>query len=450
MTGRTAAGTDGGGEVQPVVLEGGHVIDAASGRDGSFDILVRNGVVEAVEKPGSFRSMGDVRRVDASGKWIMPGCVDLHVHLREPGEEWKETVQTGAEAAVLGGYTSICCMPNTKPANDSAEVTRFILEKAKAAGAARVLPIGAISMERKGKQLAPYSELAKAGCVAFSDDGDPVVDAGLMRRALEWCLMLGLPLACHEEDRNLSCSGCMNESPLSLRMGLKGFPGVAEDIMIARDIELARFTKGKVHICHVSTARGVELIRRAKNDGIAITCEVAPHHLVLGEETVSSYDTNYKMMPPLKDNEDIKGLFAGLADGTIDAIASDHAPHDRDSKLVEFSRATVGILGLQTSLPLLVEMCLAGTMTRTRMVDLLCSGPARSFGLPYGTLRAGSPADVVVLDPKSEWVFSEELVRSKSKNSPFLGKKLVGATEHVFVGGRQVVAEGRLITDSHR
>lgn len=450
MTGRTAAGTEGGDEVQPVVLEGGHVIDAASGRDGSFDLLVRNGVVEAIEKPGTFRSMGDVRRVDASGKWIMPGCVDLHVHLREPGEEWKETVQTGAEAAVLGGYTSICCMPNTKPANDSAEVTRFILEKAKAAGAARVLPIGAISMERKGKQLAPYSELAKAGCVAFSDDGDPVVDAGLMRRALEWCLMLGLPLACHEEDRNLSCGGCMNESPLSLRMGLKGFPGVAEDVMIARDIELARFTKGKVHICHVSTARGVELIRRAKNDGIAITCEVAPHHLVLGEESVSSYDTNYKMMPPLKDNEDIKGLFAGLSDGTIDAIASDHAPHDRDSKLVEFSRATVGILGLQTSLPLLVEMCLAGTMSRTRMVDLLCSGPARSFGLPYGTLRVGSPADVVVLDPKREWFLSEESVRSKSKNSPFLGKKLVGATEHVFVGGRQVVAEGRLITDSHR
>lgn len=450
MTGRRVEEADWGNKVQPTVLEGGHVIDAATGRDGSLDLLVRNGVVEAIEKPGAFRSMGDVRRVDASNKWIMPGCVDLHVHLREPGEEWKETVQTGSEAAVLGGYTSICCMPNTKPANDSAEVTRFILEKAKVAGAARVLPIGAISIERKGKQLAPYSELAKAGCVAFSDDGDPVVDAGLMRRALEWCLMLGLPLACHEEDRNLSCGGCMNESPLSLRMGLKGFPGVAEDVMIARDIELARFTKGKVHICHVSTARGVELIRRAKNDGIAITCEVAPHHLVLGEESVSSYDTNYKMMPPLKDNEDIKGLFAGLADGTIDAIASDHAPHDRDSKLVEFSRATVGILGLQTSLPLLVEMCLAGTMSRTRMVDLLCSGPARSFGLPYGTLRVGSPADVVVLDPKREWFFSEESVRSKSKNSPFLGKKLVGATEHVFVGGRQVVAEGRLITDSHR
>ena len=431
---------------KPVVIHGGLVIDAASDRDGEFDLLIEGGKIAAIEKPGVLDSKAEVDRVDAKGQWVIPGCVDLHVHLREPGEEWKETIQTGAEAAVLGGYTSICCMPNTKPANDSAEVTRFILEKAKAAGAARVLPIGAISMGRKGEQLAPYSELAKAGCVAFSDDGDPVVDAGLMRRALEWCLMLGLPLACHEEDRNLSCGGCMNEGPLSLKMGLKGFPGVAEDVMIARDIELARFTKGKVHICHVSTARGVELIRRAKNDGISITCEVAPHHLVLDEQCVCSYDTNFKMMPPLKNHEDIEGLFAGLADGTIDAIASDHAPHDRDSKLVEFSRSTVGILGLQTSLPLLVEMCVAGSMSRKRMVDLLCAGPSRSFGLPYGTLMVGRDADVVVLDPKRQWYFSEESVRSKSKNSPFFGRQLTGATSHVFVAGKQVVSAGNLVS----
>lgn len=436
--------------MQPVVIEGGHVIDAATGVDGNFDVLIKDGVIAAIEQPGLLKSAADVRRIDATGKWVMPGCVDLHVHLREPGEEWKETVRTGAEAAVLGGYTAICCMPNTKPANDSAEVTRYILEKARSAGAARVLPIGAVSMERKGKQIAPYSELAKAGCIAFSDDGDPVSDAGLMRRALEWCLMLGLPVACHEEDRNLSCGGCMNESPLSLRMGLKGFPGVAEDVMIARDIELARFTGGKVHICHVSTARGIELIRRAKSDGIPVTCEVAPHHLVLNDQAVSDYDTNCKMMPPLKDHEDVKGLFAGLADGTVDAIASDHAPHDRDSKQVEFSRAAVGVLGLQTSLPLLVEMCLAGTMSRLRMVDLLCAGPARAFGLPYGTIRAGSAADVVVLDPQREWIFAEELVRSKSKNSPFLGRKLVGSTEHVFVGGNQVVDHGRLIADAQQ
>ena len=430
--------------VDSVVIEGGHLIDAKSQRDGEYDLLLRDGIVTAIERPGTFATTTDVIRVDARGRWIIPGCIDLHVHLREPGEEWKETIRTGSEAAVLGGYTSICCMPNTKPANDSAEVTRFILEKARAARAARVLPIGAISVARHGKQLAPYSELAKAGCVAFSDDGDPVVDAGLMRRALEWCLMLGLPLACHEEDRNLSCGGCMNESPLSLGMGLKGFPGVAEDVMIARDIELARFTKGKIHICHVSTARGVELIRRAKNDGIAVTCEVAPHHILLNEECVSTYDTNFKMMPPLKADDDIQGLLEGLQDGTIDAIASDHAPHDRDSKLVEFSRATVGILGLQTSLPLLVEMCQSGELSKQRMVDLLSAGPARAFDLQGGSLMVGSVADVVVLNPSQEWSFSEESIRSKSKNSPFVGKKLVGAVEQVFVQGRQVVQDGAL------
>ncbi len=431
-------------DIQSVVIEGGYLIDAKSQREGEFDVLLEGGVVAAIEKPGAFADATDVRRINAEGRWVVPGCIDLHVHLREPGEEWKETIRTGAEAAVLGGYTSICCMPNTKPANDSAEVTRYILEKAVEAKAAKVLPIGAISVARHGKQLAPYSELAKAGCVAFSDDGDPVVDAGLMRRALEWCLMLGLPLACHEEDRNLSCGGCMNESPLSLKMGLKGFPGVAEDVMIARDIELARFTKGKIHICHVSTARGVELIRRAKNDGIAVTCEVAPHHLLLGEECVSSYDTNFKMMPPLKGHEDIEGLLEGLRDGTIDAIASDHAPHDRDSKLVEFSRATVGILGLQTSLPLLVEMCQRGEVSRQRMVDLLSAGPARAFGMDTGGVAKGSTADVVVLDPTREWSFSEEVIRSKSKNSPFVGRKLLGAVEYVFVDGRCVVQDGAL------
>jgi dihydroorotase len=434
-------------KARPVVIHGGTLIDAASDRDGEFDLLIEEGKVKAVEKPGVLKDHADAERVDAKKHWVMPGCIDLHVHLREPGEEWKETVQTGAEAAALGGFTSICCMPNTRPANDSAEVTRYILEKAKAAGASRVLPIGAISMERKGKQLAPYSELAKAGCVAFSDDGDPVADAGLMRRALEWCLMLGLPLSCHEEDRNLSCGGCMNESAHSLRLGLKGFPGVAEDVMIARDIELARFTKGKVHICHVSTARGVELIRRAKSDGINITCEVAPHHLILDDSCCESYDTSFKMMPPLKGHEDIDGLIAGLKDGTVDAIASDHAPHDRDSKLVEFSRATVGILGLQTSLPLLIQMSAEGIITRRRMVELLCSGPAKSFALPYGTLKVGSDADVIVVDPQRTWRFAETDIRSKSKNSPFIGRDLMGLAVHTFVGGRHVVVNGRLASE---
>jgi dihydroorotase len=432
---------------KPKVIHSGCVIDAEQGIEGAFDLLVTDGSIKAIEKPKVLDTLVDAERIDATGKWVIPGCIDLHVHLREPGEEWKETVQTGAEAAVLGGFTSICSMPNTRPANDSAEVTRFILEKAAQAGAARVLPIGAISMGREGKQLAPYSELAKAGCVAFSDDGDPVWDAGLMRRALEWCLMLGLPLACHEEDKSLSCGGCMNESPRSLRLGLKGFPRVAEDVMIARDIELALATDGKIHICHVTTARGVELIRRAKNDGIKVTCEVAPHHLTLSEAAVEGYDTNYKMMPPLREDSDIDALFAGIADGTIDAIASDHAPHDRDSKLVEFSRATVGILGLQTSLPLLVEFAAKGRLGRKRLVELLCSGPARSFGLPYGTLKVGRPADVVVLDPTQKWKFSSDLVQSKSKNTPFIDREMTGSTEVVMVNGRVVVKGGRLVKE---
>jgi dihydroorotase len=427
------------------VVSGGIVIDASQGIDAPKDLLIEDGKIAAVEKPGALKEVQSAKYIDATGKWVIPGCVDLHVHLREPGEEWKETVRTGAEAAVLGGYTAICAMPNTKPSNDCAEVTRFILEKAAEAKAARVLPIGAISVGRQGKQLAPYSELAKAGCVAFSDDGDPVWDAGLMRRALEWCLMIGLPLACHEEDRNLSCGGCMNESPYSLSLGLKGFPKVAEDVMVARDIELARATNGKVHICHVATARSVELIRRAKNDGIKITAEVAPHHLALTEKNVDGVDTNYKMMPPLREDEDVEALFKGIADKTIDAIASDHAPHDRDSKMVEFTKATVGILGLQTSLPLLVEFASQGKMTRQRMVELLCSGPAESFGLPYGTLKKGRDGDIVVMNPGKKWIFSLEDVHSKSKNSPFLGREMTGVAETVLVGGRIVVNEGRLV-----
>jgi dihydroorotase len=433
---------------RPIVIEGGHLIDAAQGIDAARDLLIENGTISAIEAPGVLKGHAEASVINASGKWVLPGCIDLHVHLREPGEEWKETVRTGAEAAALGGFTAICCMPNTKPANDAAEVTRFILEKAKEAKAARVLPIGAISVAREGKQLAPYSELAKAGCVAFSDDGDPVWDAGLMRRALEWCLMLGIPLACHEEDRNLSCGGCMNESPRSLMLGLKGFPKVAEDVMVARDIELARATGGHAHICHVATARSVELIRRAKNDGIRITAEVAPHHLVLTENDVDGVDTNYKMMPPLRETDDVSELFRGLLDGTIDAVASDHAPHDRDSKLVEFSRATVGILGLQTSLPLLVEMVRKGTLTRLRMVDLLCAGPARAFSLPYGSLRKGASADVVVLDPERSWVFQPEDIRSKSKNSPFIGRTMTGTSDEVLVQGVPVVRGGRLVSET--
>jgi dihydroorotase len=266
-----------------ILIENGVLIDPASGREGEFDIVIDKGIVEAIEPRAGFGSIKVKERLNAQGKWVVPGFIDLHVHLREPGFEWKETIRSGSESALRGGFTSICCMPNTQPANDCAEVTNFILDRAKTAAGARVHPIGAVTKNRAGEELAPFSELRKAGCVAFSDDGDPVANAGIMRRALEWCSMLDAVISCHEEDKHLSCSGAMNESALSNRMGVPGWPKVAEEVMIARDIELARTTGARVHICHVTTARGVELVRRAKNDGIAISAEVTPHHLTLTE-----------------------------------------------------------------------------------------------------------------------------------------------------------------------
>jgi dihydroorotase len=424
-----------------ILIENGTVVDPANGIDELKDLLVDGAAIRAADKPGSFRSSADIQqRIDAKGCWVVPGLVDLHVHLREPGFEWKETVATGVEAAVLGGYTSVCSMPNTNPTNDSAEVTRFILNQADKAGKARVFPIGAVSIGLKGKQLAPLSELFEAGCAAFSDDGEPIYDAGLMRRALEWCEMLGAVISCHEEDKALSCGGCMNESPLSYRLGLQGMPKVAEDVMVSRDIELARATGGRAHICHVSTARSVELIRRAKKDGIKITAEVTPHHLVLTEEAVREYDTYSKMSPPLREEEDVAALIQGLVDGTIDAIASDHAPHEDDSKKVEFARASFGILGLQTSLPLLLNFVEKGTISRARAISVMSHLPAAIFNLPGGRLSAGAVADITVIDPKKEWLFTPEEVRSKSRNSPFYNRKLTGRAREVLVGGKIVVS----------
>ena len=422
-----------------ILIKNGILVDPASGRDGEFDLLIEKETVKCIEPRGVLPDSAAGKVIDAAGRWVVPGLIDLHVHLREPGYEWKETIAHGARAALAGGYTSICCMPNTRPTNDCAEVTRVILDKAKAAQAARVLPIGAVSIDRKSEKLAPLSELRKAGCVAFSDDGDPVSNAGLMRRALEWCLMLDVRINCHEEEKTLSCGGVANESPLTARLGLRGWPTLAEDVMTSRDIEIARYTGGKVHICHVASARGVELIRRAKNDGIDVTAEVTPHHLVLTEEAISSYDTMAKMMPPLRALEDVEALREGLRDGTIDAVASDHAPHEHDSKLVEFDVAAVGVLGLQTSLPLILDFVAEGVISRRRAVEALAAGPARVLGLEFGSLAAGRPADVCIIDPAHKWTFTREVVQSKSFNSPFLGRVMTGVAETVLVGGRIVV-----------
>jgi len=436
-----------------IIISGGTVIDPETSVNAPRDILIEAGKIRALDKPGAFYELikeTNPRVLDATGCLVVPGLIDMHVHLREPGFEWKETIQTGSEAAALGGFTSICCMPNTKPVNDSAEITRFIIERASNASA-RVFPIGAVSMGLKGEQMAPLSELHKAGCVAFSDDGEPVWSAGLMRRALEWCAMFGSPICCHEEDKSLTCGGCVHESARSLKLGLKGMPGVAEDVMVARDIELARATGAHVHICHVSTARSVELIRRAKNDGFRVTAEVTPHHLALTEEAVGDYDTNAKMSPPLREVADREALRVGLREGVIDVVASDHAPHDLDTKRCEFSRASFGILGLQTAVPVIFNLVESGILPLQRAISAMSTASARILSLPYGRLSGAglsgttanveSIADIAVLDPNREVLFAPAALKSLSKNTPWLNQSLKGSARHVITGGRVTVSE---------
>ncbi|MCL4162323.1 UNVERIFIED_CONTAM: hypothetical protein GTU68_056762, partial [Idotea baltica] len=368
----------------------------------------------------------------------VPGLIDIHVHFREPGQEWKETIETGSKSAVAGGFTAVSCMPNTNPINDSASVTELILERAAKANLCRVYPIGAITMGSKGKSLAPMMELTEAGCVAFSDDGWPVSNAQMMRRALEYSSMFERVLTVHEEDTSLSNHFAMNESALSIKLGLQGMPDAAENVMIARDIELARLTGGYVHFCHVSTARGVELIRRAKNDGISVTAETTPHYLVATEDLVSDFDTNAKMSMPLRGAEDVEALRIGVKDGTIDCIASDHAPHENDSKFVEFDKASFGTIGLQTTLPLVMQCVREKAFSLERGIEALTSSPRKCFKLEEHSLKEGQVADVVVIDPERVETATKEFFQSKSKNSMFLDWQLQGLADYTFVSGRQV------------
>lgn len=419
-----------------IQIKNGLVIDPASCCEQEMDLLIEDGLIAACDKPGSFSSKTEAEIIDARGMWVVPGLVDIHVHLREPGFEWKETIESAGRAALAGGYTSVCCMPNTSPVNHNAEVTQFILKRARECCGPHVLPIGSVSLGLKGEEMSPFSELREAGCVAFSDDGEPVWNAGLMRRALEWCRMLGVRICCHEEDKHLCAGGSMNESALSERLGLRGIPAMSEEVMIARDIELARATRGRVHICHISTARGVELVRRAKCDGIDITCEVTPHHLHLNEDAVRNYDTDAKMNPPLRLVEDQEALLQGLKDGTIDAIASDHAPHEEEKKKVEFGQAAFGIIGLQTNLPLTLELVHAGRLSRTRAIEAMTSGPARTLGLAGGSLRKGAAADITLIRPDFTWCFERDKILSLSRNSPFIGREFKGIADRVIVSGR--------------
>ena len=410
----------------PLLLKNARVIDPANGLDDKRSLLIRDGIIIAVAKQIRQNSLPEgTKQVDLRGSWLLPGFIDMHVHLREPGEEYKEDIASGTKAAAAGGFTAVACMPNTKPVNDSAALTAMIIQKARTAHA-RVYPVAAISLGSKGQSLAEFGELKGAGAVAVSDDGLPVENSQLMRRALEYATNHQLLVISHSEELSLSRAGAMNEGALSTRLGLRGIPRAAEDIAVARDISLAAYTNRPVHIAHISTKESVELIRQAKKAGYPVSAETAPHYFSLTEEAVGLYDTNAKMNPPLRTSQDVAAIKKGLADGTIDAIATDHAPHSPLEKEVEFDRAANGIIGLETAVPLALELVREGVLHERDLARLFSINPARLLGVEGGSLAVGGRADLTVIDPEREFVYSAAAVISKSRNSPFIGRSFKG------------------------
>lgn len=428
------------GDARTILLRGGRVVDPSLGLDLVGDVLIRDGVVEHAGTPlGELRRDEPVVVIDCSGQVVAPGFIDVHCHLREPGREDVETIATGARAAVAGGFTAVCAMPNTDPVTDNQAAVGFIVRQAQRAAAARVYPIGAISVGQKGEVLAEFGEMVEAGAVAVSDDGRPVASAQLMRTALEYARTFGIPVADHCEEPTLARGGAMNEGIVSARLGLKGIPSEAEEIMAIRDILLARRTGGHVHLCHMSTKGSVELIRWGKERGIRVSAEVCPHHLALTEEAVDGYDTNAKMNPPLRTAADVEALRQAVRDGTIDVIATDHAPHHYDEKEREFADAPNGIVGLETALAVvLTNLVHTGVVDLPLLVERMSVAPARVFGLAGGTLRRGSVADVTVFDPDVKWVVDPNRFLSKGRNTPWKGKTLTGRATCTIVGGRIV------------
>jgi len=413
------------------------VIDPANGVHDLRDVLVRDGRIAAVAVPGEVGAP-DAETIDATGCLVVPGLVDMHVHLREPGHEYKETVETGTRAAVVGGFTAVACMANTNPVNDNAAVTEYIRERAVLANLARVHPIGAVSKGLQGKELAEIGAMHRAGIVAVSDDGMPIMSSGLMRRALEYAAMFDLPVIVHEQDSDICGEGVMNEGVVSLRLGLKGMPSAGEDAMIARDIALLERTGGRLHVAHLSTAGAVDLVRTAKRRGLAVTAEVTPHHFTLTEQACDGYNTNAKMNPPLRTALDVEAVREGLRDGTIEVIATDHAPHHGDDKEVEFDCAANGIVGLETALGLALKMADEIALPLPTLVAALSTHPARILGLDAGTLSVGVPADITVIDPQRPWSVDPAQFRSKSRNTPFGNMSLKGLAVATIVGGRVV------------
>lgn len=419
-----------------ILIKNGTIIDPSQSLEAQRDLLIRDGRVAAIEPSIPAE---EIEILDATGLIVAPGFIDLHVHLREPGFEYKETIETGARAAIAGGFTSICCMPNTQPINDNSSVTSFILEQASKARSANVYPIGAITAGSKGEQLAEIGEMKRAGIVAISDDGKPVVDSGMMRHAMEYAADFGLPVVDHCEDCCGADGWAMHEGEYSALMGLKGLPGAAEDLHVARDIMLAEMTGAHIHIAHISTERSVDLVRQAKRRGLAVTCEVAPHHFTLSDKDLyeSGYDTNFKMAPPLRSQSDLAAILEGLRDGAIDAIATDHAPHHANEKMREFDHAPNGIVGLETAVSLTFDRLFhPGLISLSRMIDLLSCRPARIFGLDRGTLKIGAVADVTLSDPHRRITVDASRFQSKSRNTPFHGRELQGAPVITIVAGR--------------
>jgi len=431
-----------------LIVRGGRVVDPATGRDGAFDLQIDG---DRITRVGRDLPVTGARVVDVPGSWIVvPGLIDIHVHLREPGQEHKETIASGTASAVAGGFTAVACMPNTEPVNDHAGITQFILKKAAEAALARVYPIGAVSLGSKGEHLAELGEQKAAGCIAFSDDGRPVATALLMRRALEYAGMIGAPIIDHCEDPSLKGDGVAHEGYFASALGLRGIPGVAESLMVERDVSLAELTGSHVHIAHMSARESLRAVRAGKERGVRVTCEVTPHHFTLTDETLDGpvkYDTNLKMNPPLRERADRDAMLEGLGDGTIDVIATDHAPHHADEKMAEFDRAPFGIVGLETAVSLVFDRLVhSGRLSVRRAIELLSANAASVLKIPGGTLADGGPADVTIIDPDRSVTVDAAALRSRSKNTPFHGWTLRGGVMMTMVGGRIVHESAAMAT----
>jgi len=423
---------------RPLLIRRGLLVDPVSGREGEGDLLLKEGRVAGV---GAGLSQEGAEVFDAFGLYVFPGFIDLHAHLREPGREYAETIASGLAAAAAGGFTAVCAMPNTDPVNDNRAITEFLLSKAKAAAGARLYAIGAISKGQRGTELAEFGEMREGGAVAVSDDGKWVCDGALLRQAFEHAGLFSLPVVQHSEDLTLSRGAPMHEGAVSTRLGLPGQPGIAESAAVARDLLVTELAGGRLHLAHLSTARSLDLVREAKARGLAVTCEVTPHHLTLTDEEVarSGFSTRFKMNPPLREAGDRETLLAGLADGTVDAIATDHAPHHEDEKAVEFDAAPYGVLGLETAASVVFDrLVTSGKLSLRRYAELFSAGPAKVFGLPGGTLSPGSPADVTLFDPRVRWKVASSRFLSLARNTPFEGWELTGAPAGTIVKGRIV------------